>query len=67
MDKQGLSLMATTVIAVCALMTVLFGLIQISVWPIRKDLAKIEVKIAKIEVKLDQVLAKYQDKQSALK
>ena len=61
MDKQGLSLMATTVIAVCALMTVLFGLIQISVWPIRKDLAKIEVK-------LDQVLAnKYQDKQSALK
>ena len=53
-----------TVIAVCALMTVLFGIIQLSVWPIKKDIAKLEtgqVKLEKrmdnIEVKLDTLLA----------
>ena len=34
-----------TIIAVCVLMTVLFGLIQISVWPLNKRMDRIEGKI----------------------
>ncbi len=59
------SLDSGTVIAVCALMTVLFGIIQLSLWPIRKSIDKLEVGQAKLEVgqaklneKLDKLLAK---------
>ena len=38
-----------TIIAVCALMTVLFGIIQLSVWPIKKDISKIEIRMDKLE------------------
>ena len=50
-----------SVIAVCALMTVLFGLIQISVWPLNKRMDRLEAGQAKIENKLDKVLFELKD------
>ena len=38
-----------TTIAVCALISVLFILIQISVWPIRKDIDRLEAGQAEIK------------------
>ncbi len=46
-----------TIIAVCALMTVLFGIIQLSVWPLKGRMDRIENKLVHIEDKLDKVLS----------
>ena len=51
-----------TIISVCALMTVLFGLIQISVWPLNKRMDNLENKIDRIEVKLENKIDGVEDK-----
>ena len=47
-----------TVIAVCAVISVLFILIQISVWPLKENQARLEQRMDSIENKLDQLLAR---------
>ena len=47
-----------TIIAVCALMTVLFGIIQLSLWPIKKDIAKLEIGQVKLEKRIDGIEVK---------
>ena len=69
---EGFIILTGTVVAVCALISVLYILIQVSIFPLKKDIAKLETELKEIKdnqahfdnelkeikSKLDQLLAK---------
>ena len=50
-----------TVIAVCALISVLYGLIHLAVAPIKSDIKRLEANMQRLELKVDKILSQQQN------
>ena len=49
---------ATSVIAVCSLIAVLYGVIELSNYPLKRDIGKIESNQANLEKRMDRIESK---------